>query len=305
MVPMLAVSACVSGMLFVNGRFAAEIDEEIPWLGAVNPSGTAYLMFMPLEADYLPLCRKLEIVRGEAVLSETQNMYVVAWAGGVAEVELRPERRACKTRPIPNAQGYSYSVGQIICPSGKILRIPDACEMPQAQGESILWLTGRTENREYIAAIEGETLLGYVEADSIARNGDSFSALVKEHDVLGHARKELWKTDNALVLAEKEAVWEDGTPHVPQTPEEKARVVMESAFAHREEDMLRYCTPYAAEQARRFAEEYDLCVSMQYPPQDAKPCVALLKRVGERCAKATALYFRISANADVIEEFSV
>lgn len=306
MQPTLIISASISGILYLNGHFAGEIDPDVPLVRPVGSRGALYLDFRPFTNDCLSMTRRL-VFSGGAPLAESvensENLNLILWPNAIAELELTPERRSSSPTHFQLA-GRNFTLDserlELSCDGQRLTTLPEGAVQPEyhplSTGAAFI---GRCLNGKYMfttdAALQART--GFLLARELDIESDErIRAVTALDDLVGHATLETWRlTPNGLTLLSSEPAWANGAPRWPVTPAETARAAVEAVLAGLDAEAEGYLTPALRSQfpLASFRESCDLCVDMKYAPPDPRPCVGLLKLEGARMARVSPLYFHV------------
>ena len=94
MQPICVIASRVAGLVYINGRTVGEIGTSQTAMVPVTPRGIIYVEHRPFESRHLPLARRLVMSGGWLMpecVEDTTGISVIAWQGGVMEIELEPE----------------------------------------------------------------------------------------------------------------------------------------------------------------------------------------------------------------------
>lgn len=305
MQPTLIISASVSGILYLNGCFAGEIDPDAPLVRPVGGRGALYLDFRPFTNDNLSMTRRL-VFSGGAPLAESvenaENLNLILWPNAVTELELTPDRRTFFPMHFQLA-GHSFTLNpekpELSCDGRRLTSLPEGALQPEYRPLSTgAAFIGDCTNGKYLfttdAALQART--GFLLARQLDIESDErIRAVTALDDLVGHATLETWRlTPNGLMLLSSEPAWANGAPRWPVTPAETARAAVEAALAGLDAEAEGYLAPALRSQfpIAQLRENCDLCIEMKYAPPDPRPCVGLLKLEGARMARVSPLYFQ-------------
>lgn len=305
MQPTLVLTAPHAGILYINGRFAGEVEKEYPLLRPVGSRGAVYLDYRPLSENCHAMARKIVFSGGEPLpesVEQAENLNIIVWQGGAVEMELLPdEEKAAPLRFSLSGHDFLLDAGELSCDGRRIAALPRDAQPPEfralATGNALLGACG---SGQYLCTLSDDfsRQTGFLRARQIDTEADGrIRAVVAPEDLVGHATLESWKlTAEGLMLLGSESAWADGQPQWPTTPERTVRAMVEAALAGLDGEAEGYLSPALRRQgiADRLRESCDLCVEMKYAPPDPRPCVGRLQLLGERLARVHPLYFRAS-----------
>lgn len=304
MQPMLAITARQEGLLYINGSFCGELGPDRALFRPVNPFGALYLDYRPLTDAHRPMARRL-VLSGGRVLRESAEaaagISLVLWPGGVVELELAPEPWE-PPRQLFTLNGRQFMLEgsaepRLYCEAVLLGSLPVGAARPELHSlrETSL-LLGQCRDGMYLMTLDREmhASTGFLIARRITLEaGDQALALLEAGDLVGHAVQERWLLSKAgLTLLSSEAAWADGSPRLPQTPEDTAIAAVEASLAGLMDEAEGYLTPELVNRRPLdgLTEICDLCVPMKYPPPDGRSCVGLLQLEGGNLARVRPLY---------------
>lgn len=307
MQPVLLISAPVAGILYVNGRFVGEIESEKPMVLPVTAWGALYLEFRALEAGWQDLARRLTL-SGGTVMSQglARDLFVIAWPGGVTEVEMSPQRASVAERRQMNyEQGITYALcegAETYLEVEKVRCVlPEGAKIPQMirWGNALLFMGEARADGRYLAVVssDGTRLLGLLQAQQIELDGNMIRAITRQTDVVGHAKLETWRLDgDALVLEGGEPAWAHGAPRWPGSAQDAALAALQATFLGLDAEADGYLVPNLAGKGlvRSKVEGFDGCAELKFAMPDARNAVGLLKTESPNCARVTPLYYAAS-----------
>ena len=235
--------------------------------------------------------------------SVPEGVFAVRWPGNVAELELSAAPFTRAESEFASMDGLPVAIlrGERtqLRVAGREIALPDGAGLPEeraALGEDPCFL-GRAGTSRYLACFSAGDFspMGAVVADDIEiEEGARVRALTRLHDTVGHARIEIWEAQgDALVQADAEHAWADGTPVWPRSAEDAARAALEAALLGLSDEAEGYLAPHLRGQSlvQTLAEGFDACVSLRYAIPDARSAVGLMRRETERCAAITPVYY--------------
>ncbi len=307
----LVLQSASAGVIYLNGRMLGEIDKEHTLSAPVSPTGALILQMYPFERDLLPLALRLALSRGVPLLNETPDpRYSAAlWHESVLELELTPQRL-----PFADSERFLFEVSgirffilgtdppQLICeaPSGTFLYLlPHGAQQPAVTPlQNALLLSGRLEGDDEYALL----LSNDASQELLSLTGRSISLLEDRNtlrllrplgDIVGHAQLETWQNaDKGWMLVESEPMWLNGSPNLPQTPEETAVAAVEAAQLGVLQEAQSYCAPLSdCMEVLKRAQNYSGCVPLRYPLPGGEAAVGLMKMDGA-LLRITPLYYQ-------------
>lgn len=303
MQPTLVLTAPYAGIIYINGRFAGEVDGETPLLRPVGSRGAIYLEYLPFSEKCSAMARKLVFSGGEPMaesVEEADGLNVIIWRGGAVEIELSPLTPITPQRHFQfSGHNFTLDAGELRCDGRKLGTLPPNAQIPEFSAyPGGFALLGRCEQEQYLLSINEDfsQQTGFLRARQIELSADgSIRAVAARGDLVGHATLESWKlTAEGLMLLSSEPAWANGQPLWPATPEKTVRAMAEAALAELDDEAQGYLAPALRMQniPARLREVCDLCVEMKYAPPDPRPCVGRLQLLGDRLARVYPLYFR-------------
>lgn len=314
MQPTIIISAPQPGIIYLNGRFAGEVSENMSVMRPVNPQGAVYIEYRPLTNACRSMARKIVLSGGIPLresIEEAEDIFTVAWPNGVLEAELTPEA-VLRTVYIPfEAGGRQFAIEsgarQRLMLAGHVLaELPEGAEAPEFRRmESGSALLGSCRDGMYLLCTDHDFshVIGFLTALHIEIESDSrVRALTSRRDLTGHALLESWKLKpEGLVLENSQSAWANGAPHWPQTPAETAYAAAEAAMEELYAEAEEYLTPAlrGKQLPQRIREQFDLCTDMKYGVADGRSCIALLRLEGGNFASAHPMYYRASASGGI------
>ncbi len=247
MLPMLTVTG-VPGLIYLNGRFCGETGAAALPLAR---EGVQYLELRPFDPSARGAVLRLKVVDGKLVEGVSGDAFAVQWPGGWIALELRGKASGPEA---PEAQ--PSLLASIHMPDGQYLLVNEG-GIPSfgrdADEAVLLPLEGTSEaslkplNEHGLCAAEGDCAEGRFAAvlrtqgtpeivhcvAGMTAQADSLGTLrcVKSAgDTVGHATLSVWAPDayGQYALHSREAAWQSGGPHWPQTPQETARAWLEA-----------------------------------------------------------------------------
>lgn len=306
MQPTLALSATHPGVAYLNGHFAGELDGERPLFRPVAPQGPVYLEYRPLGGALRDMARKLVFSSGAPMAESAaaaEDLRVVAWPGGVTEVEFAP-RVHLPAESFFQLAGRALSLsadGSLRCDGRDLGALPEGAELPQLHvlPEGVA-LCGGCAGGRYLLTTDAnfQVQTGFLRAQELSFEPDGrIRAVAAAQDVVGHATLEIWRlTPDGLALISSEPAWAHGAPRWPRTAPDAARAAVEAALCGLDAEAERYLSPALRARAplSDIREICDLCVEMKYALPDARPCVGLLRLEGENYGRVRPLYYSAS-----------
>lgn len=305
MQPMLAITARQEGLLYINGGFSGELGPERALFRPTNPFGAVYLDYRPLTDVHRPMARRLVLSGGSVLRESVENaagVNLVLWPGGIIELELEPEPWEL-SRQLFTLDGKQFMLEGSVEPrlycDGELLgTLPTGATRPELHSlrETSL-LMGKCQGGMYLMTLDREmrAATGFLMAQRITLEaGDQVISLLEPGDLLGHAAQERWLlSKGGLTLLASEAVWADGAPRLPRTPEDTAIAAVEACLAGLMDEAESYLAPalLGNHPLDGLAETCDLCVPMKYATPGARSCVGLLQLEGASMARVHPLYF--------------
>ena len=309
MQPTLVLGAPQPGILYINGRFAGEISNEIPLMRPVSSRGAVYLDYRPLTNACEALARKLVFSGGEPLAESVEsaaNLDIVLWPGGAVEIEFTPERRSQPQHFSLSGRSFSLTENQLCCDGRLLCSLPNGALPPRLHTfPSGNLLTGDCDGGRYLLVTNPDFTrqTGFLQAQQLEISEDGrIRAIASPGDLVGHAALENWSlTPEGLMLISREPIWAHGAPRWPATPAETARAALEAALSGLTDEAEGYLSPSLRANFRfdLLKERCDLCVEMKYAPPDSRPCVGMLHLEGERMARVTPLYYKASPSGGV------
>lgn len=315
MQPTLLVTSGVSGLLYVNGRLAGEIDQAHSACLPVAAFGPIYLELRPMEAGHLPLACRLTLSGGKPIASSLdaqQGLFVGMWPGGVLEVELSAERlpeecaspaylmdgdlraavyTGARPRLTVSAGGahYAYALAPGARPPELIVRPECYLFRGELEGGGEYALALSQDLSRVLISLTGQRI-------GVDDQG-ALSALVAADDIVGHANLETWGYEaQGYQLLAREAIWAAGAPKWPATPEDTALAAVQAAQLDLLAEASGYFAPHVpCEAALAAVRAWDGCLPMRYALPDGRPAIALYRMIGERLVEFAPLYFRAGA----------
>ena len=308
MQPTLILTAPHPGVLYINGRFAGEVDPDEALMRPVPPRGAAYLEYRPLSSACHAMARKLVFSGGEPMArsaEEAEGIDVVLWPGSAVEVELSPEPRRGRALRF-QADGHTLELeadGRLRCDGRELAALPPGAQQPEHRalpgGAALL---GLCEAGQYLLTLDAQFRVqtGLPRARQIDVEPDGgIRAVVARDDSVGHAALESWRlAPEGLTLVSSEPAWADGAPRWPKTAAGAARAAVEAALAGLDGEAEGYLAPAlrGRNPLANIRERCDLCVEMKFAPPDPRPCVGLLRLETANLARVRPLYYRASAS---------
>lgn len=288
MQPMAVITSSVSGMVYLNGRFAGET----PLYAPVSAWGALYIELRPFAEGYLPMSRRLTLSNGR-VIAGADGVYIVAWGRGVIEMELIPRAQATAYETL-DGLAIAYAGAEPPYIENGVLHLPRGSNKPISRriNEHMLF-TGEAGGAHY-AVCMSDILLA--ESMEVASDG-LIRAFVKANDIAGHATLEMWRSSaNGLELISAESAWADGNPHWAQTPEQTALAAAEAHFAGLHAEAEGYLAPplMGAGLWDKLLSGYYGVTPMKYAAPDDRPAIGLLSGAAENAANVTPLYYAAS-----------
>lgn len=305
MQPMLAITAQQAGLLYINGGFCGELDPARALYRPVNPFGALYLDYRPLTDAHRPMARRLVFSGGSVLRESAENaagLSLVLWPCGVVELELEPE-------PWQQPQ-QSFSLGgrqftleggtepRLYCEGALLGSLPAGATKPELHSlrETSL-LLGQCRDGMYLMTLSPDMhATGFLMARRITLEvGDQVLSLLEPDDLVGHAAQERWLlSKGGLTLLSSEPAWVDGSPRLPQTPEDTAIAAVEASLAGLMDEAEGYLSPalLSSHPLDHLAGVCDLCVPMRYAMAGMRSCVGLLQLEGANLARVRPLYYQ-------------
>ena len=308
MQPTMVITAPGSGMIYLNGHFAGETNENMPLMRAVNPTGAVYIEFHPLDSRHSALSRRLVFSGGYPMresADEAEDMRIICWPGKISEIELLPTQTAEASPMMFEAGGRSLIIDsrcRLMLGRQMLLQLPENAGMPTVRqlGQSTV-LTGDCREGQYLVVLDESTAAaGFLAAKQIELEADGrIRALVERGDSVGHASLENWRLEReGLRMISSENVWADGAPHWPQTALETICAAFEAEAAGLYGEAEGYLSPALRQNSplKELTEAYDLCTEMKYALPDGRACAALIRLESAVLAQAVPLYYQVSAS---------
>lgn len=304
MQPTLALSATHSGIVYINGRFAGEVNADCPLMRPVSAQGALILEYRPLSNACRAMARRLVFAHGAPMAesaSEAENLNLVVWPAGVVEVEFSPPQCETQARHF-QLGGHSFRLeadARLFCDGRLLTSLPEGAEVPELRpAASGMMLTGRCDGGRYLLTTDENfsAQTGFLRAQELNFESDGrIRAIAAPPDLVGHATLEIWRlTAEGLMLISSEPAWAHGAPRWPKSPQDAARAAVEAALAGLDAEAERFLTPALRMRAplSGIREVCDLCVEMKYAPPDGRSCVGLLRLEGENLARVRPMYYR-------------
>lgn len=270
MQPILLVRAARPGAIYLNGRFAGEVEEERETALPIAAQGAQILQFFPYD-DSLPMARRLVFARGKPVVSAWNGLAgirAVVWPCGALELELEPAGTS-------KDSAHARRVGEM-----------DVLEEKTDAGERL------TLSRA------GQVLLRVEGREATLRADGSVYALSDLGDEVGHARAAVYTpTAEGYSLATSDMLWAQGGPAWPQTPEACALAALQAQLLGLSGEADGYLAAgYACASAplSEIVEGFDACVRMKFPLPSGESAVALLRLAGDNLLEAVPVLYSVS-----------
>lgn len=294
----LVLTSQAAGAIYLNGRWAGEVNARQPLTLPVAPQGALILEERPFAAGLMSLTVRLTLSSGTLLtgsLPGDARICAALWPGGVIELELRPEAlpSAAPGRFIGLAGEVRISfidgrTPHIRCeqPGGICLHpCPEGAQLPtlNVMGGSLLLRGGLESGGQYalILSPDGRDCPLTLEGRAITplEDGASLRLMRPLNDTVGHARLETWApTPGGWQCVALEPLWSGGAPAWPRTPEATALAAIEAAQLNLTDEMNGYLAPTAdCAEALKQAGEYDGCLPLRYPLPDGGDAVGLMR----------------------------
>ncbi|MDL2206604.1 hypothetical protein LJC33_06830 [Eubacteriales bacterium OttesenSCG-928-N13] len=312
---MLIIHSAVPGMVYINGRFAGEADEEGAVSLPVSARGTLYIELRPLVPGFLPLARRIALSGGAVVPASVEGMRgmsLVQWPGGVLEAELSPEQTSSNRDRITSreqdaltmrlVQGDQTQLELIRGEERASHPLPNDALPPELVylPDGGLQLMGRTQQDDAYLLALGDSLADarlMVQGRQVERAEDgSVRALMDMQDSVGHARLMQWtRAGDHYLPSDPEMMWANGSPNWPTTPEETALAALEATLLGLADEVNGYFVPGAissADAALADAAQSDGCVPLKYALPGGQNAVGLVRLLTDNCAQVSAIAYQ-------------
>ena len=296
----LVLTSNVAGMICINGRMAGEVDADNALSLPVAAYGAVIVEHRPFGGAFLPLCLRLTLSGGEPVplsIAGQKGVAAAVWPGGVIELELRPEPLRCREQ---SKSDYDLTVRlrpeqcELSCLGGGreiVCGVPEDASLPEIiHVRGVIALLGACRAGRYVCVVDEkcERVIFTDSGRDVHIQQDGLMRLARVLDDLpGHAQAETWilgETMRDPVSVER--LWAEGAPVAPRTPAQTALAAVRSVQAGDMEEAVRFFTPASlCREALSRAAGYDGCVLMKYPAPDGRPCVGLVRALGENMVR--------------------
>lgn len=310
----LVILSETAGAVYLNGRWAGEVDAEQPLSLPVAAFGAFVIEHRPFARGVLPLTARLTFSQGvplAASFRDDPRLCAALWPGGVVELELIPERLPVSAeRRFVGLSGdirLSFEDGpapllRLESPAAAFVHACPAGALPPqltVLGGNLL-LRGETVSGGRYALVlspDGATCPLRLEGRDISllEESGSLRVLRSLEDTVGHARLETWTQEaQGWRCAQAEPMWANGAPAWPKTPEETALAALEAAQLGLMDEANGYLAPTAScAEALRRAPEFDGCVPLRYALPGGENAVGLM-RLTDGLLRVTPVSYRVS-----------
>lgn len=307
MQPVIAVLSQVSGILYLNGSLAGEVEAAQPLIRPVAGRGALLIEFRPFSEDFLPMARRLVFSGGAPLQASAEEMTganLVLWPGNVVEIELAPKPIFSRAMRF-DVDGHPFSIenGRLFCDGRMLCALPAGAEIPTVRSCAFgTALMGNCADGRFFVTLDSALAAptGALTAKEIEIDPDGrVRALLERGDLVGHGTLETWRwTPDGLTPVSSESVWTDGAPKWPKTPEETARAFVEACLAGLDGEAEGYLAPPMRQtfDPSAIRARCDLCVRLKYAPRGAWADVGLLCLTGENLARVEAMEYAAIAS---------
>jgi hypothetical protein len=311
MQPVMIFSSDVPGALYLNGRYAGEVDAEVEAALPVAARGALVIEHRPLVPGYFPLARRMTLSGGTPLaLTDADGVEVVAWPGGALEVLLTPEPCAAGGRVVYDENGLTVRMeeargargARLVAARGGARRaypLPEGAAAPEIVSlPGALCLTGAWDGGAYLIALGDDAaapLLSVAGREAGVTPGGEARAREAMDDVVGHARLTRWTfSDGRFVRINAEHFWTRGAPEWPQTPEGAALAALQAARLGLMDEARAYLAPGASAGALEAAARAGDALPLKYPPLDGRSAVGLVEVRGDWLAAVRPVFYHAS-----------
>ena len=311
MQPVMIFSSDVLGALYLNGRYAGEVDAETEAALPVAARGPLVIEHRPLVHGYLPLARRLTLSGGNPIaLTDADGVEMAAWPGGALEMLLTPEPGAAESGAVYDENGLMIRMedargargAYLTASRGEVRRgypLPEGARMPEIMSlPGTVCLTGDWDGGAYLIALGDDVaspLLSVSGREAGVTPGGEARALEDIDDVVGHARLTRWTlTDGRFIRTNTEHFWTRGAPEWPQTPESTALAALQAARLGLVDEARAYLAPGASAEALEKAADAAAALPLKYPLPDGRSAVGLVEMRGDWLAVIRPVFYHAS-----------
>lgn len=301
----LVICAAQPGMLYLNGYFAGEVAPDEPLIRPVAQRGAVYLDYRPLKGGWLPAARKIVFSGGVPLkesVEEAEDIGAVVWPGNICEIEITPPPCGAADARKFSIGGHGFSirgeVPKLYCGDRLLGTLPEGALVPRLyETPAGCVFLGEAPGGMYLLSADAqlERGTGFLSADKIEFSADgSIRALLSENDFAGHGAAEKWQlTPEGLQLISSEPVWSGGSPRMPERAQDTVIAAVQAALLGRAEEAEQYLSDALRSEnpLNGLYGKYEMCTEMKYAHPDNRPCVALIRLIGEHMAYAEPLYY--------------